>query len=118
MQGFPQYIRRIHLGYARIMSERPLPVPAPQPAFFDNPAIDNLMAVTMELGAELWVQKERMRVIEKLLAERGAVTAEAIEQYSMSPEEAARVQAERDAFVRRLYAAFTRDTVPATPPAP
>jgi len=99
------------------MSEQKPPVPAPQPAFFDNPAIDNLMAVTMELGAELWVQKERMRVIERLLAERGVVTAEAIEQYSMSAEEAARVQTERDAFVRRLYAAFTRDTVPATPSA-
>jgi hypothetical protein len=99
------------------MSERQLPDPAPQPAFFDNPAIDNLMAVTMELGAELWVQKERMRAIERLLAERGVVTAEDLERYSMSPEETARVQAERDAFVRRLYAAFTRDTVPATPPA-
>jgi len=97
------------------MSDQKLPKPAPEPAFFDNPAIDNLMAVTMELGAELWVQRERMRVIERLLAERGVVTAEAIEQYVMSAEEAAQVQAERDAFAKRLYAAFTRETVPATP---
>ena len=45
------------------------PAPAPEPAFFDNPAIDNLIAVTLELGAELWVQRERMRVIERLLAD-------------------------------------------------
>ena len=100
------------------MSDQKLPTPAPEPAFFDNPAIDNLIAVTMELGAELWVQRERMRVIERLLAERGVVTAEAIEQYVMSADEAARVQTERDAFVKRLYAAFTRETVPATPDGP
>jgi hypothetical protein len=99
------------------MSDRKLPVPAPQPAFFDNSAIDNLIAVTLELGAELWVQKERMRVVERLLAEHGVVTAEAIEQYSSTPEELARVQSERDAFVNRVYAALARDTVPATPSA-
>jgi len=80
------------------MSDQRLPTPAPEPAFFDNPAIDNLIAVTMELGAELWVQRERMRVIERLLAERGVVTA--------------------DAFAKRLYAAFTRETEPATPDGP
>ena len=71
--------------------------PAPEPAFFDNPAIDNLIAVTMELGAELWVQRERMRIIEKILAEKGVVTAELIEQYTPSAEESAAVRAERDA---------------------
>lgn len=99
------------------MSDQKLPAPAPQPAFFDNPAIDNLIAVTLELGSELWVQRERMRVIERLLAERGVVTAAAIEQYHSTPEESARAQLERDAFVNRLYAALARDTVPATPPA-
>ncbi len=113
-----QYIDRVVLGYAEAMSDQKLPTPAPEPAFFDNPAIDNLSAVTLELGAELWVQRERMRVIERLLAERGMVTAAAIEQYVMSADEAARVQAERDAFVKRLYAAFTRVTVPATPDGP
>ena len=52
------------LRYARhTMSteKRNAPQPAPEPAFFDNPAIDNLIAVTLELGAELWVQRERMR---------------------------------------------------------
>jgi len=100
------------------MSDRKLPTPAPEPAFFDNPAIDNLIAVTMELGAELWVQRERMRVIERLLAERGVVTAETIEQYVMPADEATRVQTERDAFVKRLYAAFARETIPATPDGP
>ena len=94
---------------------QPPPQPAPEPAFFDNPAIDNLIAVTLELGAELWVQRERMRVIEKLLADKGVVTAELIEQYQPSTEELARSRADRDAFVSRVYAAFARQTVKATP---
>ncbi len=91
------------------------PAPAPEPAFFDNPAIDNLIAVTLELGAELWVQRERMRVIEKLLAEKGVVTPELIEQHQPSEAETARARAERDAFVNRIYGAFARQTVKATP---
>jgi hypothetical protein len=90
------------------------PVPAPEPAFFDNPAIDNLIAVTLELGAEMWVQRERMRIIERLLAENGVVTAQMIEQHQPTPEQAAEARAEREAFVNRVYGAFARQTVPAT----
>ncbi|MCC6172262.1 MAG: hypothetical protein IT481_09570 [Gammaproteobacteria bacterium] len=91
------------------------PAPAPEPAFFDDPAIDNLIAVTLELGAELWAQRERTRVIEALLAHKGVVTPELIEQYQPSEAEAARSRAERDAFVSRVYGAFARATVKATP---
>ena len=91
------------------------PIPAPEPAFFDNPAIDNLVAVTLELGAELWVQRERMRAVEALLAQKGMVTPELIEQYQPTAEEAERARIEREAFVSRVYGAFARQTVPATP---
>lgn len=91
------------------------PVPAPEPAFFDNPAIDHLIAVTLELGAELCLQRERMRTIETLLADRGVVTTEMIESHVPSPEVAARARAERHEFVQRVYGAFARETVPATP---
>ena len=90
------------------------PKPAPQPAFFDNPVIDNLIAVTLELGAELWVQRERMRIVERLLAEKGMVTPELIEAYTPSPEEAERSKAERDAFVQRVFGVFGREMVKAT----
>jgi predicted amidohydrolase YtcJ len=91
------------------------PVRAPNPAFFDHPAIDHLIAVTLELGAELWVQRERMRLMERLLAEKGLVTAQDIAAYQATPEETAELQAERDALVQRLYGILTRETVPATP---
>jgi hypothetical protein len=96
-------------------ASQPMPQPAPQPAFFDNPVIDNLIAVTLELGAELWVQRERMRIVERLLAEKGLVTAELIEAYTPSAEEAERSKAERDAFVQRVFGVFGREMVKATP---
>jgi hypothetical protein len=103
----------------RVMSDDPRssvrPIPSPQPAIFDNPAIDNLIAVTLELGAELWVQRERMRIIERLLADKGVVTPELIEQYTPSPEESERSRAERDAFVQRVFGIFGREMVQVTP---
>jgi hypothetical protein len=93
------------------------PKPAPEPAFFENPAIDNLITVTLELGAELWAQRERARILELVLARRGLAVTEEIERYELTPEERAAQQGERDAFVSRLYGAFARVTVPATSPA-
>ena len=91
------------------------PAPAPEPAFFENPAIDHLIAVTLELGAELWIQRERMRIIEKLLAANGVVTSAMIEAYRPDDAELAASRGERDAFVNRVYGAFARETQPATP---
>jgi hypothetical protein len=91
------------------------PVPSPQPAFFEDPTIDHLVAATLELGAELWVQRERLRAVEALLARHGVVTAEMIEQWQPSEEEQRRAQAERDAFIERVYGLFARRTVRATP---
>lgn len=89
----------------------------PEPVFHDEPAIDHLIAASLELGAELWVQRERMRVIEKLLATRGVVTLDAIEQYQPGPEEMATSRRERDAFVQRVFGAFVRPSAPVKPPA-
>jgi hypothetical protein len=103
-------------GAAQVAAQA-APQPAPEPAFFDNPAIDHLVAVTLELGAELWAQRERTRVVERLLARQGVVTAAAIEQYVPTEADLATAKAERDEFVQRVFGAFARQTVKATPDA-
>ena len=92
-----------------------LPEPAPEPAFFENAAIDNLIAVVLELGSELWVQRQRQRIVERLLAEGGVVSSEAIEQYTPSEAEIAADADERRAFIERLYGVFAQSRVSATP---
>ena len=81
----------------------------PGPRFYyDNVAIDNLTSVCLELGASLWVNQERLRLLEKLLTENGKVTTEMIEQYVPSEAEIMERKTARDAFIGRIYGAFGR----------
>jgi hypothetical protein len=77
--------------------------------FLGNPHLDNLMTVVIAIGAEIWADRQRLRVIERLL-ERGAkVTPQAIEQYVPTDEERAAWQTEREAMVKRVYEVLSRD---------
>ena len=71
--------------------------------FLGNPLFDNMMTSMIALGAEVWTNRRRMRIVERLLADNGAVTKEMIESYMPTDEEEAEWQAERDSFIRRTY---------------
>lgn len=83
--------------------------------FLGNPHIDNLMTVVIALGAEIWSDRQRLRIVEKLMEKKGKVTAEMVEQYLPSEEEKAAWQAEREQMVKRVYAVLSRDTSAARP---
>jgi hypothetical protein len=78
------------------------------PVYFDNPMIDALVTVSMELGAAMWVQSERLRIMEKLLSEKGVVTTEMIEKYAPNDADRAAAKANRDAYIGRIYGAFSK----------
>lgn len=82
--------------------------PDREPHFLPHPVMDQLIDVVLALGAELWVERDRRRIAEKLLAEKGLLNPADIEAYRDSPEERAARQQERDAFVRRVYGALNR----------
>ena len=42
-----------------------------RPYFFDDPAVDKLLAMTMALAGELAVTRERLDTVERILAEKG-----------------------------------------------
>ena len=88
----------------------------PEPTFLENPVLDNLVDVTLALGAELWVQRERMRIVEALLAQHGRVTPELIEAYQEPPEQQALLRQQRDEFVARIFGAYSRDTTSTSGP--
>jgi hypothetical protein len=58
--------------------------------------------VVLALARELWVLRDRVRVLECVLAARGALAADEIDQYQ--PNETQQLQLDRDceAFVARL----------------
>ncbi|MCB2109138.1 MAG: hypothetical protein KDE14_15615 [Rhodobacteraceae bacterium] len=83
--------------------------------FLGNAHIDNLMTVVIALGSEIWADRQRLRIVEKLLSSKGKVTTEMVEQYVPTEEEKAAWQAEREAMVKRVYAVLARDTSKARP---
>ncbi len=50
-------------------------------AFFENPETDRLLAMLMRLVTEHWALRERVLVLEKLLAEQGVIDADALDAF-------------------------------------
>jgi len=79
-----------------------------------NPHIDNLVSVSIALGAEIWAIKQRQIISEKLAEKKKMPTTAAIEAYKPSKEEEAAWDVERQDLAKRLYGVLAREiTVPA-----
>jgi hypothetical protein len=83
--------------------------------FLGNPHVDNLVSIVIAMGAEIWADRQRSRIIEHLLSTKGKVTTEMIEQYVPTDEQKTAWAAERDAMARRVYGVMARDTSKARP---
>ena len=66
-----------------------------KPQVFDDPAIDALVKMLLELASETWVTRARLAALE---AKVGSV-----EDLVLPADAEARLAAERDAFVRKLF---------------
>ena len=78
-----------------------LPGPGQEPAFLGHPLLDHLLEAVIALGAELWVERDRRRVLEALLAEKGVVTSNEIETYQPDAGEQAARQVAKQQLVDR-----------------
>ncbi len=83
--------------------------------FLGNPHIDNLMSVVIALGAEIWADRQRIKVIERLMETEGMATAEMVESYVPTDAEKDAWEAERMEMVERVYSVLSRDTSNARP---
>jgi len=73
------------------------------PHYYTEPVIDHLLEIVLQLGAEIWVSRDRQLIIEHLLATRGHVTPEMIEDFE-PPENLRQVLNEqRTEFTRRVF---------------
>ena len=71
-----------------------------RPKVFDDPAIDALVTMLLELASETWVTRARLAAIE---AKVGSV-----EDVVLPPKAEAKLAIERDAFVAKLFAVLER----------
>ncbi len=79
------------------------------PHYYKEPVIDHLLEIVLQLGAEIWVNRDRQLVTEHLLATEGTVTAKRIDNFEPSEKFAARLREERQAFSKRVYGCLYAD---------
>ncbi len=66
-----------------------------KPQVFDDPAIDALVRMLLELASETWVTRARLAALEARVG--------SVEELVLPPEIEARLAVERDAFVKKLF---------------
>jgi len=74
------------------------------PLYFDNELIDHLIGITLELGAELWVVKDRLAFLEERLAVEQPSLLQDLDQSRPSDELQQKLDDERRKFIARIYA--------------
>jgi len=73
------------------------------PAYFENEVLDHLLGIVLELGAELWVVRDRQAFTEELLREQGIDLAARLQAGRPSDDLQAKLKAEREAMIKRVY---------------
>lgn len=79
----------------------------PEQVFFADPALDRAMGVIMALAAELYVTRDRLRCLERVLEAQGLLEPGQLDAWQPSEAERAAILADRDAFVAHLMGHMT-----------
>jgi hypothetical protein len=68
------------------MTQHPTGLPLkPEQTFFDDTALDRMMAMVMTLAAELRVTRDRLTVVEMLLESGQTITSTALDEFQPDP---------------------------------
>ncbi len=73
------------------------------PIYFENEMIDHLVGIVLELGAEMWVLKDRQAFLEELLSNEGKMSLEALGESRPSDPLREKLSQDRQEFIRRVY---------------
>jgi len=88
----------------------------PDLTFFPDPNVDRVLGVVMELAAEVYVLRDRLHMLEALLARSGVLTPADLDSYEPSEPEREQRLAERDALIARILAPMTAEADSPAPP--
>lgn len=83
-----------------------------EPQYFKDPMIDRLLEVMLMMGGELWAVRDRMMIMERLMAAHGRVTPDMIETYTPDPAFKEQSERERWDFVRRVFSSLYGQPMP------
>jgi hypothetical protein len=76
---------------------------------FEDPAMDILLGIVVSLGNEVYVLRDRLRIIEEMLEAKGTISRADVEAYKPTPEEEEEIRKDNDAFIARLFRVFEGD---------
>ena len=88
----------------------------PDLAFFRDPTVDRVLGVVMELAAEVYVLRDRLHTVERLLQDSGTLDLTQLESYEPTETERAQRLAERDALIARILAPMDAEFESPAPP--
>ncbi len=91
------------------MSLLPLEASGRRPAFFDEPGMDQLLSMVLELAAELWVVRERVFLLEAVLTQQGVAAADAVESYLPTDAEKAVLAKMRAEATANIFRTLNRE---------
>jgi hypothetical protein len=77
--------------------------------FLADPVVDSLVTVVLELGAQVWTDRKRIRTLEALLVNQGVTQPNAVETFLFPIEQDEAWRAERDEFIQTTFAALMRN---------
>ena len=73
------------------------------PTYFENEVIDHLISITLELGAELWVVKDRLAHVEEVLSEHNKLSLDSLSAGKPSALLQEQLDLERTQIIKRIY---------------
>lgn len=73
------------------------------PHYFNDQMIDHLLEICLQLAGEIWVNRDRQVVMEHLLATKGKVTPEMIEEFKPDDDMKQELKDARKVFSQRIF---------------
>lgn len=83
----------------------------PRVAFFDDPAVDRVLGITMAVAQEVGAMLERLDTMERLLVQSGALQPGAVQAYVPDPAVARQRLTMQEAFAARLLRVVEQELV-------
>lgn len=74
-----------------------------RPAFFDDPAVDSMMTILLELMSDHWAVRERLYALERLLEKKGAIRKGAVESWTWSKDDQEKLAARQQQFLQDVF---------------
>lgn len=100
---------------ARSISKRPAPLSSGRLHFFDDPATDRLLNMTIMLAGEVWALREHVLAMELIGVRQGAFSPQEIDDYEFTPEQQAALAEQRRDYMENLFRVLQEAKADASP---